>query len=850
MKFLITLMLLFCTSVVTARNFYISATGNDANDGLSPATAWKTIAKLNASFDAVAPGDAILFKCDETFYGSIVIGKSGAKGNPITIGSYGTGAKPLISGLITLSSWSSAGNGVYQASAPAVKNTVNLVTLNGTPQAVGRYPNIDAANGGYLTYESTSGPSSITDAQLTTAINWTGAEVVVKKNLWLLERCKITGQSGGTINFTALPSINPSGNSNPSTAPGTDGHGYFIQRDPRTLDQLGEWYFNTSTKNMQMYFGTSSPSAYSIRVSTLDTLINIGNKNYININNIAFEGANLAAVYANNAGNITIESCDMNAMGGKGVFIFNSPNILIDGVTTNNVLCNAFDVTNRHQDNVTIRNCAVNNTAMLPGMGSFWDDNDYKAISVSVNSGALVEYNNVVNTGYVGIQFQGNNVLIKNNFVNYYDIVKDDGGGIYTYQSGTDAAPGLTYTGRVIRNNIVLNGIGTTDGTGHGSIDVDGIYLDGRTGNVDVLDNTVAHIGVHGIYSNNAKNVNIIGNTAFDNGSSIGITRYAWGSISNLAIKRNIFYPKYNTQNNFNYTNTGVNVPAASTIQAAMQQIGNIDSNYYSIPNAAGFSYYYSLVQGGSWIFASPLSFEGWKSFTNHDKATKLPPKKLDAYKLNSLTSGNMFLNSQFNSNISGVVAWSANNNQSSSWDNTGKINGTGSMKIIPASSTSDYTYVYGSIGAVSSAKKYIIRFTTLGTTSNGVLRAYIRKSASPNTILTPIETANFGTSKTTHEFLFTAPTTAAAASFMIEIQQSSGTVYLDDIELYEADATPLNIDDQIRFEYNATKAVKTFTLDASYLGVDNTVYNGSITLQPYTSKILMRNGPATAITP
>lgn len=44
----------------TAATYYVSNNGSDANDGLSPATAWKTIARVNQ--DTYIPGDKILFE--------------------------------------------------------------------------------------------------------------------------------------------------------------------------------------------------------------------------------------------------------------------------------------------------------------------------------------------------------------------------------------------------------------------------------------------------------------------------------------------------------------------------------------------------------------------------------------------------------------------------------------------------------------------------------------------------------------------------------------------------------------------------------------------------------------------
>lgn len=829
-----------------AKNYYISSSsGNDSYNGTqaqNPETPWRSIAKLNSVFYSIVAGDNIYFKRGDSFFGTIVFTNSGTSGNLITISAYGTGNKPVITGLITLSSWSSVGNGIYQSSAPAVKNTVNLVTLNGTPQAVGRFPNVDAPNRGFLSYESYSGTTSITDNQMSIATNWEGAEVVIRKQHYVMDKSKIIKQTSNTLYYNP---VNPFYTSlTPTPVIGTNGYDYFIQRDPRTLDELGEWYFNTSTKNLQMYFGSTSPSAYAIKVTTLDTLININNQSYINVNNISFEGANVAAVYAKDgAGNLTITDCDIKTMGCKGIYVFNAPNILINNITTNNILCNAIDVTDRQVANVKITNCNISNTALLAGMGSFWDDNDYKSISSTVSSGLTIQSNNIINSGYVGIQFQGNNVLIKNNYVNNYDLVKDDGGGIYTFASNN----GPTYQNRVISGNIILNGVGAIAFAG-GGVDVDGIFLDGSTMNVDVLNNSIANIGENGIYSNNSSNVTIRGNTSYNNGCGMSIGRYSYAVINNLNVKQNIFYPKTLLQNNFGYGDGGLNLPVPKTLQQAFQTLGNIDSNYYAIPNAAGFIYTYQAVSGGSTSFPAPLTYEGWKSFSGHDAASKSPSYNLAYYKVNSIINTNTINNGQFTSNMSGINAWS-NNIISATWDNTGKITGPGSLKITPLISKPDHTLLYGPLGSITSTKKYLLRFTTLGSSNSGVLRTYLRQTQSPQASLTPAQLSTFSTTKKTHEFLFTAPTSEATASFMIEIQQNFGTIYIDDISFTEVDATILNIDDQLRFEYNATNADKTISLGAKYIGVDSTVFDGTITLAPYTSKILYKAGSA-SITP
>ncbi|MCX6267339.1 MAG: fibronectin type III domain-containing protein [Bacteroidetes bacterium] len=77
--------------------YYIDATGgNDANDGLSPLKAWKTLTKVNAT--TFTPGTSILFIAGGVWTGRLYPKGSGASGNPIIIDMYGTGNKPLIDG--------------------------------------------------------------------------------------------------------------------------------------------------------------------------------------------------------------------------------------------------------------------------------------------------------------------------------------------------------------------------------------------------------------------------------------------------------------------------------------------------------------------------------------------------------------------------------------------------------------------------------------------------------------------------------------------------------------------------------------------------------------------------------
>src|SRR5690606_9364728 len=59
---------------------------------------------------------------------------------------------------------------------------------------------------------------------------------------------------------------------------------------------------------------------------------------------------------------------------------------------------------------------------------------------------------------------------------------------------------------------------------------------------------------------------------------------------------------------------------------------------------------------------------------------------------------------------------------------------------------------------------------------------------------------------------------------------------------------SPKSITDlnDLRFEYNASTNSKTVSLDAKYIDAKGNLYDGSITLAPYASAVLIKNGAST----
>ncbi len=86
-----------CMGQEVAETRYIDATaGNDDKNGNSPKTAWRSLDKINLlTFN---PGDSILLKAGEKWYGVLRPKGRGQDGSPIVLDRYGPGPRPEIHG--------------------------------------------------------------------------------------------------------------------------------------------------------------------------------------------------------------------------------------------------------------------------------------------------------------------------------------------------------------------------------------------------------------------------------------------------------------------------------------------------------------------------------------------------------------------------------------------------------------------------------------------------------------------------------------------------------------------------------------------------------------------------------
>lgn len=613
-KFIIYIILFLNAIKSSATNHYFSATGSDGNSGLILLLPQKSIAKLNTNMAGYKNGDSILFKCGDTFYGSIIVSKV-----KLNFGSYGRGAKPIISGFTIITEWTNAGSHIWESSAINTSNKPNLVLINNEVKAMGRWPNT-----GYNFY-STFTTSYIKDVALS-GKNFEGGRLCIRKLHDIISNDSITSHNGNTLYSTSISGYNT-----------LAGYGYFIENHPNTLDLEGEWYFNPYTKKLKIY--SSSPPT-SVKISTIDTLCYLGANDNITITGISFQGSNVAGVAfggpsVGQAVRDTIKGCSFFYSGRNAIYCtFNKYCTIQDNLIyyslNNGVYCES---QGGRSLNVKISYNTIKYTGTLPGMGYIntktKENLSYNAIIVKGDS-AVVSFNTIDTVGHVGIAGFYSNNKINNNNINYHNFITDDGGGINFF----DITFGkITETGIDIVSNTVSNAIGAAIGTADNANVANGIYLDDKINGVRIDSNSIFNIANIGIYFHNVTDISARKNTISDcTFSAFGVShdKHAQGiPINNLTFTGNTIIQS-----------TGYIIYMYNFIDG-----GNLDSIFFKLDRN---TYYKSSLtekafrtlsyDGKTW-YNQNLNFSQWKTAylkaingswdKNSTLQTKLPEKAI-----------------------------------------------------------------------------------------------------------------------------------------------------------------------------------------------------------------------------
>jgi hypothetical protein len=619
----------------SGRQIYISNYGSDANTGIgtvgnivTSAVAILTITKLNTL--SLQPGDSVHFKKGQIFNGSVILQNNGTAGNQIVIDNYGKiGGNPLITGLKNLNGWTNAGGGIWNISIPEGTANMNIITMDNNIQRMGRYPNFNNTNQGWLFYSSFTGTNTL-NTSLTGTPNWTGANAVYKQRSYLTNSVPITAQSGGTLTLGTCYSFD---GSVVDMRTSVTNYGFFIQNDIRTLDTLGEWYFNPTTKLFSMYFGSDNPNSHIIKASIFDRIVDLGSGgtdapaapaySYITISNINIQGGNKFGVQSFNGVNNVVKKCNITQCY-NGVMFWYIPNGIVDSDSITYCTNDGIMQLQPPSGTTTITNNYLYNIGQMEGLGA----NFTNAMQGIWTAGPNV---NIINNrldliGHTPIYFNSANVKIQYNYITNYCNIRDDAGGIYTFGDTGSVK------NRVIDHNIIVNGIGNKSGRPTDTFDgVSALYSDGESQNTTWTYNTVSGVQGNGSLLNTSVDTKLDHNTFYNSIIGISLNRVGQSNVHQYCIRdtvtNNIIYP---TTINFQFYE-GMLHSSNSTLTFAQDvfNIGLINNNYYrTTPSGGPFNIYYSNTNGGTTFnyqnlpSDGSLSFSNWKGFSTKDAAS------------------------------------------------------------------------------------------------------------------------------------------------------------------------------------------------------------------------------------
>ena len=571
-----------------ATTYYISNMGDDANNGTSTATPWKTLTKLSAelggtsgTWGTISTGDQVYFRRGDVFRGSIAF--SAYNNDGITFDAYGSGATPIIKGSTVVTNWTVHSGNIWKAT---VTQRVYFLYQNAAVQTLARAPNTDTWNA------STSTTTSMTSSSIGSAgLDFVGANICIREYDWRLNRQIVTAQSSNTVNWVSAIEGTPQPNAN-----------FYFDNKLNLLDAVGEWFWDSATNTL--YYKTDGTDPNTLTMEASVNLLGIaGNDNRSNntFQNLTFahfaqEGIRLMG----SANNNVIQNCTFSH-NFQALFVSgNSSNIqnntITDSYYQGAVLAN--------MANGTFSNNSITDVGMTFGQhrpdfsGDFYSGGVWL---INGNTGCVIGNNTITNIGNIGIRFNGVGITVEKNQVTNVMVNMDDGGGIYTW-GGNNSSHDNT-----IRNNIVNNLVGSHNGTGVGSI-INGIYIDNDAYAITIQNNTVQNMpdGSAIIINAGAYNCVITNNVTYKCKQGLGFYDWQSGqSIHSNTASGNTFY---------------ANVTGAIPIEIAS------NDNNHNVMSASNNNFlvnpYGTSVGRYIWSNVQTFTMAQWRTTTGYDAAS------------------------------------------------------------------------------------------------------------------------------------------------------------------------------------------------------------------------------------
>lgn len=794
----------FLAAESRAQVYYVASNGDDLNDGLTISTPWKTIAKVNSMIPSLGAGTQILFRRGDTFSGMISATNSGTAGNEIVFGSYGSGELPVISGAKILTGWVQYSGSIYYL---PFTDTLSHLFANGKRMTPARFP-----NSRFLKTDYANSKVAFDDAELTQPSGyWNGSTIRVRTANWCYETKTVSSYTTGHVNFSSSTqyTVYPKA-------------GYFFENKLFMLDTASEYFYDKSIGRLYFHApGGVNPNLIQVQAVTerYGFFLSLSRSNVI-IQDLRFDKFRENCVEIYTATNIKVRRCTISNAGKNGLRLNGSNHQIEECLFEDNLNTAITGVfTNGLVNNNTIRR-----TSLMAG----YSENGWggQGIQFYTSNGTVCRDNYVDSTGYTGLLVT-RNMLVKNNYVRYSCLTLNDGAGIEL-----NDADGIQ-----IVDNVIMNTIGNVEASYSPNKYAMGIYFaNGVTKNVLIKGNTIAGNGYAGINVDNkptSSNVQILDNVIYNNEyTQIVMTDHSSGT----------YVPVYSN------TVKGNLLCALSALSTCMEHqmfrsptfsdYGDFDSNYYFNPYTEYFLRR-SMVYGtySTKYYRLPV----WKSLFNEDLTSRTSSFKFDQFRVLDTLSSNMVINPRLETNIL-------------NWETTPTAGSTISRVLNPLLDTFCLKVKWTGTGGVESMTStnylsltknnfYFLRFDYAGNYS-GDFSTFGRPNAGANPFLYYRRYLNMDTVRKTHSFVFKPDTTEPSARITFALSMPDTSLFIDNVYLYRVNAERIDSTLRNKLFFNPTNSVQVIPLEGnSYKDPDGTPVTGSITLQPFTSRVLVNDG-------
>ncbi len=500
-----------------AKDYYISNNGDDDANGKSPSSSFQSITKLNDI--RFKPGDTIFLNAGDYFTGTLMLTRSGSKEKPIVITSYGSGAKPVLSGSTILGRFEKVNEHIL---ATKSTNPIHHLYKNGAICITARYPNAD-----YLKMDG-GGKDFLNDFDFPlTNQQVKGATARMRINNWQYEYRGITKLEDHTLWFDSILWNRPD---KQNTC--RKGWGYYLDNSKAFLDNEREWYFSPAENKVYIYTKKSISPDDKFEASHIQNGIVLAEDvSNIELNNLCISGQyDNGIIGKGNNKNIRVVNCKLSKIGKYGIYMEQCHNVEIKNCEIDHILGNGIKFLEAYQSKIndnsikqigTIPGYGIDGVNGAIGISIVNEEKSYKDIK-KLSHANFIQNNYIDSTGYSAIRMDGHHSICENNIIKNGLLTLNDGGIFYCWGFDT------TYTyNNVIRRNIIINAVGNADESTPGNHLINqGIYLDARARDIMIEKNIIINTNTAILLNDQTFRNTIQHNICYDNKSAMGFSEW------------------------------------------------------------------------------------------------------------------------------------------------------------------------------------------------------------------------------------------------------------------------------------------------------------------------------------